>query len=114
LHGCLADMDAIYGELRILLASFALGICLTLGYDLLRLGRAILRRGWLWIGIEDILFWLLAAVCFAVMCLQENDGNVRWYMVAAAVAGSYLCLILEKLVRFCLKNITKWLHRQKK
>lgn len=107
-------MDAIYGELRILFSSFLLGICLTLSYDLLRLGRKVLRHGTIWTGIEDVLFWLVAALCFAVMCLRENDGNVRWYMIAAAVAGSYLCLILEKLAINSYKIVTKWLHRRRK
>ncbi len=107
-------MDVIYGELRILLVSFLLGIGLTLCYDLMRLGRRVLRRGWLWTGIEDVLFWLLAALLFAVMCLRENDGNVRWYMIAAAVAGSYLCLILEKIAINVYKIVTKWLQRRRK
>ncbi len=92
-------MAAIYGELRILLVSFLFGSCLTLCYDLMRLGRVLIKRGWLLTGIEDVLFWLVAALLFAVMCLRENDGNVRWYMVAAACVGSYLCLFLEKLVK---------------
>ena len=107
-------MDAIYSELDILLASFVLGISLTLAYDLLRLGRRILHRGWLWTGIEDILFWLLAALCFMVMSLQKNDGNFRWYMIAAAVAGGYLCLFLEKMLKTSYKNVTKWLHSRRK
>ncbi len=112
--GCLADMDAIYGELRILLSSFLLGVSLTLSYDLLRLGRKVLRRGWIWMGIEDVLFWLVAALMFAVMCLRENDGNFRWYMIAAAVAGSSLSLILEKVAINSYKIVTKWLHGKKK
>jgi len=54
------------------------------------------------------------ALLFAVMCLRENDGNVRWYMVAAAGMGSYLCLILEKLVKNSYKIVTKWLQRRRK
>ena len=103
-------MDAIYSELDILLASFVLGVCLTLAYDLLRLGRRILHKGWLWTGIEDILFWLLAAL----MSLQKNDGNFRWYMIGGGVAGGYLCLFLEKMLKISYKNVTKWLHRKQK
>ncbi len=107
-------MNAIYGELDILLASFVLGICLTLSYDLLRLGRIIWRRGWLLTGIEDILFWLLAALCFTVMSLQKNDGNFRWYMIAGGVAGGYICLFLEKMVKVFYKNVTKRLRKWRK
>lgn len=107
-------MDAIFRELDILFASFVLGVCLTLVYDLLRLLRRIFRRGWLGTGIEDILFWLLAALCFTVMSLEKNDGNFRWYMVAAAVAGGYICLFLEKIVKISYKFVTKWLHRRQK
>ena len=107
-------MDAIYSELDILLASFVLGVCLTLAYDLLRLGRRILHKGWLWTGIEDILFWLLAALCFMVMSLQKNAGNFRWYMIGGGVAGGYLCLFLEKMLKISYKNVTKWLHRKQK
>lgn len=107
-------MDGIHGELDILLASFALGICLTLSYDFLRLGRRILHRGWIWMGIEDILFWLLAALCFTVLSLRKNDGNFRWYMIAGGAAGGYICIILEKLLKISYKNITKWLHNKRK
>ena len=107
-------MDAIRGELDILLASFVLGICLTLSYDLLRLGRRIWRRGWLLAGIEDVLFWLLAALCFTVMSLQKNDGNFRWYMIAGGVAGGYICIFLEKILKISCRNVTKWLRKCRK
>lgn len=107
-------MDEIVRELDILLASFLLGVCLALAYDLLRLGRRLLRRGWLLTGVEDILFWLLAALCFTVMSLQKNDGNFRWYMIAAAVAGGYICIFLEKMLKNSYKFVTKWLHSRRK
>lgn len=107
-------MDGIWRELDSLLIFFALGVGLTLFYDLMRLSRRILPRGWVMIGIEDVLFWLLAAMCFAVMCLWINDGVFRWYMMAAAVFGSYLCLFVEKQVKFSFNLLKKRLRVGKK
>lgn len=107
-------MDGIYSELDILWASFVLGVALTLIYDLLRLGRRIIHRGWFLTGVEDILFWLLAALCFTVMSLQKNDGNYRWYMIAAAVSGGYSCLFLEKMLKNSFYLLKKWLHSRQK
>ena len=107
-------MDGIWQEVDSLLISFVLGVGLTFVYDLMRLSRRIFPRGWVLIGIEDLVFWLLAAVCFAVMCLWINDGIFRWYMMAAAVFGSYLCIFVEKQVKFSFNLLKKRLHTERK
>ena len=97
-------MGEIWHELDILLLFFFVGLGLTLFYDLMRLSRRIFPRG----------FWLLAALGFAVMCLWINDGIFRWYMMAASVLGSYLCLFVEKQVKFSFNLLKKRLRTGRK
>jgi hypothetical protein len=107
-------MGEIWHELDILLLFFFVGLGLTLFYDLMRLSRRIFPRGWLLTGMEDLLFWLLAALGFAIMCLWINDGIFRWYMMAASVLGSYLCLFVEKQVKFSFDLLKKRLRAGRK
>ncbi len=60
------------------------------GYELLRFLRLILRHSHWWIGLEDLLYWTLCAVMIFAMVLEQNSGEVRWYVLAGCTAGACL------------------------
>ena len=52
----------IHFEIRLLILGVAAGAGLMALYDLLRLFRALVPHGWLWVGVEDLLYCILPAL----------------------------------------------------
>lgn len=71
-------------------ACFLLGILLMLLYDILRIGRIVVPHHYAVTGVEDLLYWLTVAVSAFLMLYKGNDGNIRWYAVAAIIVGMIL------------------------
>ena len=68
-------------------------------FDLFRLFRYKKRRGTVRMGIEDGLFFLLAAALIFRVLLQKNDGAVRLYAwVAIALGGAAYTLFVSRFV----------------
>jgi len=80
----------IYTELRVFLIFVLHGACLLFCSDLLRSLRLALPHSPLWIGLEDVLFWFLAAIWTFVLIFLCQDGALRLYMAAAAGLGMIL------------------------
>lgn len=106
-------MSAAFVGIRLLWSSLVLGGLLGLAYDVLRIRRIATarsgsfgtrrapillaawdgkgaRRGRLGAGLiffEDLLFAILAAVCFLLLFYSVSDGVVRWYAFAGAGAS---------------------------
>ena len=84
--------EAIGQEAGFLGISVLLGVGLFFLYDLLRIFRRLVPHGNIWIGGEDILYWLLCTGAVFVMLYQENDGMVRGFALAGVVLGMLLYL----------------------
>lgn len=103
--------DTIVIELELLLKAFIAGLLLISIYGIFLLIREFRRhRKWL-IVMEDILFWMFAAVVLFYLLYQENSGIVRGFFIAAAAAGmgcGYKILqnFLIKPLKKAVKQIT--------
>lgn len=80
----------ILWETEYLLSCFLLGILLTMLYDVLRITRIVLPRKLFMIGIEDAIYWLVAAVAVFILLYKGNDGIIRWYAIAAVATAMFL------------------------
>lgn len=82
-----------------------LGAVLFAIYDFLRVQRRIFPRGIVLVSLEDLLYWLAAAVYFFLKLCRENDGIIRGYILLGLVAGA---VCYERLVsRFLMEWVTK-------
>ncbi len=89
----------IIKEADVLVISFLMGIILLLVYDLIRIFRRLVPHGTVWIGIEDLLFWIGSAVALFAMLYQENSGYIRGFAIGGVVIGMLLYnLLLSRLV----------------
>ena len=90
----------IVSEGQFLLYCFLSGICITIVYDFLRIFRRIRRHGTVWIAIEDLFFWIAAAIFLFYVLYKTNNGVIRWFSIAGAAAGMliYKSVIGEHLV----------------
>lgn len=97
-------------EARLAFHSFLLGLVLMLSYDLLRLFRFFLPHGNLWIGIEDLLYWLYCAAMTFSLLFWENDGILRGYVIVCTFLAMYLYdrMISQNVFRL-LKNMRRWI-----
>lgn len=91
----------IYGQASSLAISVLLGALLFLLYDLLRIFRRILPHGIVWIGVEDLLYWLIFTAAVFVMLYRENDGMLRGFVIGGIAAGMFFYYVL--LSRFVIR-----------
>lgn len=82
-----AVSGTIAKEGSLLLLSFGFGVLLMMAYDLLRVFRQMARHGTLWTAAEDAAYWMLCAVGIFAMLYRENDGLLRWFVLAGVAAG---------------------------
>ncbi|MCI6887743.1 MAG: spore cortex biosynthesis protein YabQ [Lachnospiraceae bacterium] len=92
-------------EARLLGLSFLTGAGLMAVYDGLRIFRLMVRHGWLWMGIEDLLYWCFAGFAVFFLLYQENDGALRWYVIGSVL----LSMLLYD--RLCSVFLLKWLKK---
>ena len=101
----------IHFEARLLGMGVATGAILMALYDLLRAFRALVRHGWLWVGMEDLAYWVFAGFTVFYLLYRENDGALRLYVIGTVLvtmiaydrlAGSFLRKVLKK-VKGCFK-----------
>lgn len=80
----------ILEEVRLFANSVVLGAALTFVYDGLRIMRNVFRHNIFWISAEDFIYWIVAAVFIFLSLHKENNGVLRWFIVAGAVIGMLL------------------------
>lgn len=80
----------IIKELQFLLHSFVLGVFIMIAYDVLRIFRRLCKHSFAAMAIEDLLYWLMCAVCIFLMLYQENSGSIRWFAVVGVSVGMLL------------------------
>ena len=107
--------EVITGELRFLAVSIVWGGGIAACYEFLRLMRLLFRHGEMWTGLEDLLFWTICAVLIFIMIMEENDGMIRWYVLAGCMAGACIYqFLLHPVLVFLLTPLTiplRYLHR---
>lgn len=100
----------IIKEADVFVISFLMGMALLLVYDQIRIFRRLIPHGTVWVGIEDILFWVASAVVLFAMLYRENSGYIRGFAIGGVVVGMLMYnLLLSRLVVkvsvFILKKI---------
>lgn len=99
-------MPEIEGELIIFLVSVVTGAMLRLIYRSISCFRQIIKHSLLAVGIEDMVFWIGAALYVFVQIYYTSDGSVRWYFVLGVVFGVAFCsAILNSLEKMGKKNL---------
>lgn len=94
--------EVLRGEAQFFGISFLVGMGLVLVYDVFRIFRRVIKHGTVWIGIEDIFFWLLCTVVVFLLFYGENDGMMRMFSFVGILLGmgTYLALFSYFIVRF--------------
>lgn len=90
-------------------------------YDLLRVLRLVIPHGSIWIGLEDVIYWIYASLMTFTLLYRENDGIIRAYVIAAVFAGMalydvcvsrFMIRLLKKMKKYLKMKISKRIHRK--
>ena len=68
---------SIQTEARLILVSAAAGAGLMAVYDGLRIFRLLVRHSWLWVGLEDFLYWIFGQQGFKAGDSMRGRGKTR-------------------------------------
>lgn len=68
-------------------------------YDVIRIKRRAIKTNTIIVGLEDILFWLIAAIFVFLTVYSSNDGQMRGFIFIGNILGVVLYLsLLSRLV----------------
>ena len=81
--------------------SMLCGMGLVFVYDLLRIFRRLAVHGNVWIGIEDVCYWIFCTIVVFLLLYQENDGMIRAFCFLGIILGGFIYAFLFS--RFVLK-----------
>lgn len=99
----------IISENIFLFYSLLMGVLVTFVYDLFRILRRVIHHNWIFVSLEDILFWFGCGISVFLLMQRESNGMLRWFAVLGALTGMLIyrkCLgkyLVEILSRFFLR-----------
>ncbi|HEX2927686.1 MAG TPA: spore cortex biosynthesis protein YabQ [Ruminiclostridium sp.] len=92
-------MILIVEQVYIFLYAVLTGGALAFLYDILRIKRRAIKTSVIVVNIEDIIYWLLAAVIVFLTVYSSNDGQMRGFIFIGNILGVILYLsLLSKIV----------------
>lgn len=98
-------------EAQLLILSILTGAGLMAVYDVLRVLRMLIPHSGILVGIEDVLYWCVAAFTTFYLLYQENDGGLRMYVVGAVLAAMILYdRLCSSFLLKLLKKAGRWIR----
>lgn len=101
-------MQGIEKELLVFVVAVLSGASVRLAYRCLGCFRDIVPHSLLLINIEDILFWISAAIYLFIQIYQTNSGSIRWHFILGAAFGA---IFMTFFVKRCEKILGKFFER---
>lgn len=98
----------IHFEARLLMMGVAAGAGLMALYDLLRVFRLLVRHGWLWIGLEDLGYWIFSGFAVFYLLYRENDGALRMYVIGTVLLAM---VVYDRLCSVFFRKVLKKIGR---
>lgn len=101
--------NLIKWEWRALLSALFFGMVLAWEYDWIRILRRIIRHRSVWtMSLEDIIYWMNAAITVFGVTYEVNDGIVRGFSIIGFVLGALL--YRYSFGRFFVKYVSKGIN----
>jgi spore cortex biosynthesis protein YabQ len=73
-------MISIVDQVYIFLYAILGGAIVAFLYDILRIKRRAIKTSIILVSLEDILYWLVAAVLLFLIVYKSNSGEMRGYI----------------------------------
>jgi Spore cortex protein YabQ (Spore_YabQ). len=95
-------------ELAVVAGAMACGAALAFLYDLFRVKRRLVKTSAIFINIEDVLFWLIAAVIVFLASYIISSGETRFYFFSGIFIGGLIYFtFLSKFVVWALTGFIR-------
>lgn len=96
-------------EIKLLIYSFLTGAGLMMAYDLLRVLRIFIPHSYVVVGLEDMIYWVYAALITFSLLYEQNDGGLRGYAITGVFMGMFLYdRVVSRFFLKFLKNFWKY------
>ena len=86
--------ETIGREAIFFVSAIGVGVGLGLVYDFFRILRRVIRHGDVWVGLEDVIFWVMSTIVVFLLLYEKNDGMLR----AFAFLGIWVGIIIYYLL----------------
>ena len=94
-------MLGIEKEVVVFAVAVLSGASVRLAYKCLGCFREIKKHSLALMGIEDIIYWICAALYLSMQIYQTNSGRIRWHFILGVVLGVILMsLFVKKAEKF--------------
>lgn len=95
------------GQLLVFIIFIALGMVVSVLYDLFRIRRRTFKLVGFLVHIEDILFWLICILIIPSVIYAVNHGEIRGYLVLGMLTGLvlYMALFSKPIMDFSVPLI---------
>lgn len=92
----------IVEESRFFLYSMAVGVLVSVIYDVIRIFRRVIPHKKAAVAFEDFLFWVITLFLMFFLLYDMNYGVLRWFSIAGVTIGMgiYKKILGEHLVAF--------------
>lgn len=80
-------MPGIEREVVVFAVALLSGASVRLAYKCLGCFREIIKHSLILMGIEDIIYWICAALYLSMQIYQTNSGRIRWHFILGVVLG---------------------------
>ncbi len=97
--------ETIGNEALVFGISILCGMGLVFAYDLFRIFRRLFVHGNIWIGIEDVCYWIFCTGAVFLLLYRENNGMMRAFCFLGIGLGgaTYAFLFSCYVVKICVK-----------
>ncbi len=103
-------VSEVIGNEAILFGTSVLcGMGLVLTYDILRIIRRLIPHGNIWIGIEDVCYWIFCTVHVFLLLYLKNDGRMRGFCFLGILLGGlfYASLLSRGILKIVVPVLDK-------
>lgn len=95
-------------ELAVVAGAMACGAIVAFLYDLFRVKRRFVKTSAIFIHIEDVLFWLIAAIIVFLASYIISGGETRFYFFTGIFLGGLIYFVF--LSRFIVWTLTELIN----
>ena len=100
--------NSVTYELTVFGGAGAAGVIIAFLYDMFRLKRRIVRTKTAMVHVEDIIFWIIAAIIFFLSSYVISNGETRaYYYVGAFLGGVLYFSVFSKPILWLLTQLIK-------
>ena len=102
---------SVSSQIYIFICALLCGALISFVFDIFRIFRKMVKTSPLIVGLQDIIFWLIAAMLLFSYIFMTNNGELRLFEFAGVFVGAFIYfLTLSKIVISLSINFIKFLN----